>query len=124
MENRYTIQQISTITGLTVHTLRYYEKIGLLDAIARDEHGYRLYEQADLAWLAFLLRLRATGMPIREMKRFSDLRSQGKATVSARRAMLEAHQAQIVLQIDMLQQNLRSIEEKITHYRILEEEDQ
>ncbi|WP_308737511.1 MerR family transcriptional regulator [Paenibacillus sp. AR247] len=88
MENQYTIQQLSQKTGLSVHTLRYYERIGLLEGVPRDEHGYRLYRESDLLWVEFLMRLRGTGMPISEMKRFSDLRSEGDSTITERREML------------------------------------
>jgi DNA-binding transcriptional MerR regulator len=123
MDKQFTIQQVSKITGLTVHTLRYYEKIGLLDGVARNEHGYRLYYETDILWIEFLIRLRETGMPISEMKRFSDLRSQGKSTISARRKMLETHQEKINLQIKELKENLMSIKKKINYYRTLEGED-
>jgi DNA-binding transcriptional MerR regulator len=121
MDKQFTIQQASKITGLTVHTLRYYEKIGLLDGVARNEQGYRQYAESDLAWIEFLIRLRETGMPISEMKRFSDLRSEGISTVKARRLMLESHQEKIDLQIKALQENLLSMKKKIDYYQTLEE---
>ncbi|MGO0059102.1 MerR family transcriptional regulator [Brevibacillus fluminis] len=117
---KFTIQQISTMTGLSVHTLRYYEKIGLLSGVDRDANGYRRYTEADVSWLQFIMRLRATGMPISEMKAFSDLRSQGDPTISARRALLETHRKNVLNQISDLQENLASIEEKIVYYKRLE----
>lgn len=120
MDKQFSIQQVSQNTGLTVHTLRYYEKIGLLDGVARNEQGYRQYTESDLAWIDFLIRLRETGMPISEMKLFSDLRSEGISTVQARRHMLESHQEKIELQIIALQENLLSIKKKIDYYKTLE----
>lgn len=122
MDKHYTIQQISQITGLTSHTLRYYEKIGLLDGVARNESGYRKYRESDLLWLDFLIRLRETKMPISEMKQFSDLRSQGEATIKERRTLLELHQNKVIKQIEDLKENLLKIEHKITYYKTLEEE--
>lgn len=122
MENQYTIQQLSQKTGLSVHTLRYYERIGLLEGVPRDEHGYRLYRESDLLWVEFLMRLRGTGMPISEMKRFSDLRSEGDSTITERREMLEAHQAHIHEQMRVLRDHLRSIDDKIDHYKGMEKE--
>ncbi|QRG68308.1 MerR family transcriptional regulator [Brevibacillus choshinensis] len=122
MDKRFSIQEAAKITGLTVHTLRYYEKIGLLDGVARNEQGYRQYAKSDLDWVDFLMRLRETGMPIAEMKRFSDLRSKGISTVPARREMLESHQVQIELQLKSLEENLESIRKKIDYYQTLEEE--
>ncbi|MED4583253.1 MerR family transcriptional regulator [Brevibacillus choshinensis] len=120
MEKQFTIQQAAIITGLTVHTLRYYEKIGLLDGVARNEQGYRQYSESDLAWIEFLIRLRETGMTIADMKGFSDLRSEGISTVRARRHMLESHQEKIELQMRALEENLESIKKKIDYYKTLE----
>ena len=85
----FTIAQVATLSGLSAHTLRYYERIGLLDPVARVHGGQRRYDAKDLAWLAFLQRLRATGMPIRDMQRYAELRRQGESTGSgaARRSM-------------------------------------
>lgn len=117
----FTIQQISNITGLTVHTLRYYEKIGLLNGVDRDVNGYRQYTESDISWINFLIRLRVTGMPVAEMKQFSDLRGQGDSTISFRRELLENHQKSVLEQIKDLQNNLCKIEEKINYYKGLEE---
>ncbi len=115
-----TIAEVAASSGLSAHTLRYYERIGLLDPVARVHGGQRRYDADDLAWLAFLQRLRATGMPIRDMQRFADLRRQGDATIAERRALLEAHRDEILARIGELQHDLRTVTEKITHYEILE----
>jgi DNA-binding transcriptional MerR regulator len=116
----FTIQQISNITGLSVHTLRYYEKIGLLNGVDRDVNGYRQYKESDISWINFLIRLRVTSMPVSEMKQFSDLRSQGDSTISMRRELLEKHQKNVLEQLNNLQNNLFKIEEKINFYKELE----
>ena len=77
MEVHLTIAEVAERTGLTAHTLRYYERIGLIAAVSRAPGGQRRYASADLDWLAFLLRLRETGMPIQGMQAFARLRSQG-----------------------------------------------
>jgi DNA-binding transcriptional MerR regulator len=120
MEKTYTIQEISKQTGLTVHTLRYYEKIGLLQGIHRDANGYRQYGESDIAWIHFLLRLRETGMNIRDMKRFSDLRSQGESTIRERRELLEAHRSKVLDQMNELRNHLVMIEAKIDDYKRME----
>jgi len=122
MEKFFSIQQISEITNLSVHALRYYEKIGLLTGIFRNRSGYRQYSEKDLSWIHFLIRLRDTGMPISDMKRFSDLRSQGETTIQARRELLEEHERNVLALIAGLQQNLNKIEEKIAYYREMEEQ--
>lgn len=120
MEKTYNIQQVSKITGLSAHTLRYYEKIGLLDEVSRDEKGYRQYRESDLSWLNFLIRLRVTEMPIHKMKQFSDLRSQGDSTIAARRELLEDHRENVIEQMQQMQKYLGNIEDKISHYKKLE----
>jgi DNA-binding transcriptional MerR regulator len=92
----FTIQQISNITGLSVHTLRYYEKIGLLNKVDRDVNGYRRYTKSDISWINFLIRLRVTAMPVSEMKQFSDLRNQGDTTIRLRLELLENHQKNVL----------------------------
>jgi 4-carboxymuconolactone decarboxylase len=102
-----TIAEVAAFSGLSAHTLRYYERIGLLDPVNRVHGGQRRYSADDLASLAFLQRLRATGMPIRDMQRFVELRRQGDATFAARRALLEAHRDEVLERIAELQRDLR-----------------
>lgn len=123
-KNRFNINQVSKMTGLSAHTLRYYEKIGLLQNVSRDSNGYRQYGETDLAWIHFLIRLKETGMPISRMKQFSDLRSQGFSTVAERRKLLELHRKQVMKHLDDLVLNLSKIEEKIDYYKKLEKENE
>jgi DNA-binding transcriptional MerR regulator len=115
-----TIAEVAALSGLSAHTLRYYERIRLLDPVARVHGGQRRYDADDLAWLAVLQRLRATGMPIRDMQRYADLRRQGEGTVAARRALLEAHRDEVLERIAELQRDLATVTDKITHYQQLE----
>ncbi|MCP1452300.1 MerR family transcriptional regulator [Priestia megaterium] len=121
MEKLLAIQNISSITGLSTYTLRYYENIGLLSDIERDENGYRTYRQTDILWIDFLIRLRKTGMPITNMKKFAELRRQGDSTATARRELLEIHQENVLKQIKELESNLTKISEKIDYYKKMEE---
>ncbi len=81
LAEQLTIAEVAELTGLTAHTLRYYERIGLLDPVARGPGNARRYDAGDLAWLAFLQRLRATGMAIRDMQHFAALRRDGDGSV-------------------------------------------
>ncbi len=119
----YTIHEAADRSGLTAYTLRYYERIGLLDAPARATGNQRRYDNADLAWLAFLQRLRSTGMPIRTMRRFAQLRRGGERTVAERRALLEEHRDEVLERIAELQRDLQTLTEKIIHYREMEHSD-
>lgn len=120
MENLFSIQQAASMTGLSTHTLRYYEKIGLIKNVQRAQTGYRQYTDVDLAWIQFLIRLRVTGMPMLKMKPFSDLRQKGDSTITARKELLEEHYKDVLGKIEELELNSQRIEEKIAHYKKLE----
>lgn len=114
MSTTFTIGEVAATTGLSPDTLRYYERIGLIDAVHRGPNGHRRYDSDDLTWLEFLNRLRATGMPIVVMTRFAELRRQGASTLEQRRQILEDHQRLVEGRIDELGENLAAIRRKIT----------
>jgi DNA-binding transcriptional MerR regulator len=111
-----TIQEAADRTGLTAHTLRYYERIGLIHEVRRGTDGRRRYSQDDLTWVGFLTKLRTTGMPIRDMCRYAELLRQGDHTVEARKEMLEAHRVRVAARIAELQQDLKVLDYKIDNY--------
>ena len=102
---------------MTAHTLRYYERVGLIQPVGRARNGHRRYSEADEAWLNFLHCMRATNMSIREMQRYAELREKGDATSLERRKLLEDHQAAIAAQIVALQQAHALLTHKITNYK-------
>lgn len=110
------IAEVAELTGVTAHTLRYYERIGLIDGVARDAAGYRAYTADDVRRVVFLTRLRMTGMPIREVQRYVALVAEGDGTVPARLAMLQAHRDAVRTQLDGLQAALAAVEFKISVY--------
>lgn len=101
--------------GLTTHTLRYYERIGLIQPVGRATNGHRRYSLADEAWIEFLHCLRMTDMPIRELQRYAKLRERGEGTARERRQILEDHLATITAQVAQLQQAQKVLSYKITH---------
>ena len=109
------IAETAERTGVSAHTLRYYERIGLL-AVARDAAGYRRYTAADFARVVFLTRLRMTGMPIRELCRYVELVGQGQHTEPERLEMLLAHRAKVLAQLAELQFALQTVDFKIAVY--------
>jgi DNA-binding transcriptional MerR regulator len=118
---KLTIQEVASLTGLSAHTLRYYERVGLLDPVFRTEKsGHRRYSQQNLAWIEFLGRLRTTGMPIRKMKFFAELRRAGNATVPERRELLQEHQSEVRKRAARLERDLKAIEEKVELYLEME----
>jgi DNA-binding transcriptional MerR regulator len=88
-----TVAQMAAATGVSAHTLRYYERAGLIQPIARNSGNQRRYSESDVEWVQFLLRLRETGMPIARMREYAELRANGTSTLHARLGLLEAHRA-------------------------------
>jgi DNA-binding transcriptional MerR regulator len=110
-----TIAEMAERTGVSAHTLRYYERIGLL-SVARDAAGYRVYTAGDYARVVFLNRLRMTGMSIRELQRYTALVAEGEASVPERLQMMLAHREAVRAQIQELTFALETIEFKIAAY--------
>ena len=111
-----TIGQVSEQTGLSIHTLRYYEQIGLVTPVARLENGHRAYSEEDIDRIGFVLCLKAAGMPIIGIKRYLELIQQGDETVVERLTLLEAHKAEVEQKIEALNQHLTFISGKIRQY--------
>jgi DNA-binding transcriptional MerR regulator len=113
------IKQFAKITGLSSHTLRYYEKMSLILDIKRDTNGFRFYSENDLAWIDFLKKLKATGMPLIDMKTFAQLRRAGETepSISARIAILEKHRKKIQADVIEIENFLAKVKEKIKFYQ-------
>jgi len=113
-----TIAEAADRTGLTTHTLRYYERDGLmLHDIGRSSAGHRVYTERDLTWVAMLTRLRATGMPIREVKAYAALCRLGDGNELERLALLQAHRARVLAQLAEVTDHLGAIDNKIGIYQ-------
>ena len=112
----YSIGEFSKVTGLGIHTLRYYEHEGLIIPL-RNSSNRRRYSEKDIAWIAFIKRLKATGMPIKEIKKYAALRTKGDATLSERMEMLVQHRQSLNKQIRQLQEHEAILDEKIAFYR-------
>jgi DNA-binding transcriptional MerR regulator len=111
------IAQTSEHCGLTPDTLRYYERDGLmLRAVGRSATGHRRYTEQDLRWIEMVTRLRATGMPIREVRRYADLVRQGDGNETERLELLRAHRRQVLAQLAEVQEHLGAIDAKIGIY--------
>jgi DNA-binding transcriptional MerR regulator len=110
-----TIGEVSEITGVSAHTLRYYERIGLLE-VDRDVGGRRTYDSEALARVVFVTRLRMSDMPIRDIARYLALVNQGEATVPARLALMQAHRTAIQRRLQDLRAALAVIDYKIVTY--------
>ncbi len=112
-----TVQEASEFTGLSAHTLRYYERIGLIEPVARNAGGHRRYVQTDLEHLKFLHCLRDSGMSIQGMQEYATLASQGHVTLDARLELLESHKRDVQVRIRELEDKLAIIDAKIKRFR-------
>lgn len=110
------IGELAHRTGLSVDTLRYYERIGLLPRPPRAASGHREYDASVLTWIEFLQRLKTTGMPIAGMLEYARLRDRGPETARARRRLLEAHRERVRAHVAELQSCLAVLDAKIAGY--------
>ncbi|MBB3592129.1 DNA-binding transcriptional MerR regulator [Rhizobium sp. BK529] len=115
------ISDLAKRCGLSAHTLRYYERIGLLPYADRDRSGQRDYDASILSWIEFLGRLKTTGMPIRDMLLYAKLADSGKVTFSERRKLLEVHRERVRANLADLEACLRVLDGKIASYAEAEE---
>ena len=112
------IAEAARRTGVTAHTLRYYERAGLVvTPVDRTTGGSRRYHQLDLEWITVCTRLRATGMPIKTIRRYAELVAAGHGNEDKRLALMEAHRADVRARIAELEENLELIDHKIDVYR-------
>ncbi|GHO63973.1 hypothetical protein KSC_028650 [Ktedonobacter sp. SOSP1-52] len=121
MEALCTIRQVAQRTGLSIDTLRYYERIRLIGPVRRAANGHRQYRQADLDWINLIIRLRETGMPLTQISYFAQLRRQGPQTTTERHLILEDHQRLLAQQIQQLMQHMEALTEEIVCYKEREE---
>lgn len=112
----YSIGEFSKITGLGIHTLRYYEQEHLIIP-ERNSSNRRRYSDKDIAWIDFIKRLKDTGMPIKEIKRYAELRAAGEPTLNERLDMLIQHRQALNEQIKQLQEHQSKLDDKIEFYR-------
>ena len=111
----YSTGEFSKLTGLGIHTLRYYEQERLLSP-SRNAANRRRYSDSDLAWVEFVKRLKATGMPIQEMRRYAALRADGDGTLAERLEMLTAHREALRARMRELEEHMEKLDEKILFY--------
>ncbi|RNL78588.1 MerR family transcriptional regulator [Nocardioides marmorisolisilvae] len=111
------IAEAAEHTGLTAHTLRYYERDGLLlESVERSTSGHRRYTERDLTWIQLITRLRSTGMPIRDVRRYAALVRAGDGNEAERLALLKAHRERVEVQLAEVTGHLRAIDVKIGIY--------
>ncbi|CBG73428.1 MULTISPECIES: MerR family transcriptional regulator [Streptomyces] len=114
--DRYTISEVVDLTGLTAHTLRWYERIGLMPHIDRSHTGQRRYRNRDLDWLDLVGKLRLTGMPVADMVRYAELVRAGDHTYTERFDLLKSTRDDVLSRIAELQDTLSVLDRKINFY--------
>ena len=113
----HSIAEASAQTGLSIDTLRYYERDGLLlRPVPRSSTGQRRYDGEDVTWIVLITRLRATGMSIAEVRHYAELVRQGEGTQQERLDALRAHRERVLAQLEEVSGHLRAIDDKIALY--------
>ena len=111
------IAEAAAVSGLSADTLRYYERDGLLlRPVARSSSGHRRYSDDDLMWIEMITRLRATGMPIRDVRRYAELVRAGAGNERERLELLHAHRRLVLAQLAEVSEHLGAIDRKIGIY--------
>jgi DNA-binding transcriptional MerR regulator len=107
---------VAAISGLSAHTLRWYERIGLMPHVDRSHTGQRRFSNRDLDWLELVAKLRLTGMPVADMVRYAEMVRQGERTFAERKELLEATRRDVVARIAELHDTLAVLDYKIDVY--------
>jgi DNA-binding transcriptional MerR regulator len=113
----YTIKQVSEKTNLSIYTLRFYDKEGLLPLVSRTSTGIRKFTDNDIEWLNLICCLKNSGMSLEKIKEFMIFCLEGTKSCEERRALLEKHKINILSQIEQLKHSLKVIDFKIDHYK-------
>ena len=111
----YSIVEFSKIVGVSEHTLRYYEKEGLIK-VNRDENNVRVYSDKDKLWVETLLHLKKSGMSLKDMKQFIMWGYMGDETMEERLALLKNHRKKVVEEFEKIRQSLEFLDTKINFY--------
>ena len=117
----YTVNDVAKRTKLSVHTIRYYAKEGLIPNIERSESGIRMFKESDLEWFFLIDCMKKTGMSIKDIKAFSDLYKQGDSTIDQRLDMFIQRRRDLEKQIDEMQEILDIVKYKLWYYQTAKE---
>ncbi len=112
----YSIQEVSKKTGLSAHTLRYYEKEGLISGVERTPGGFRQYTDEDLEALGLICCLKNTGMSLQEITRFVALTHEGEQTLKERGELLREHRENVIARIAEMQKYLDKVTWKLNFF--------
>jgi DNA-binding transcriptional MerR regulator len=117
-EQSHSISEVAALTGLSTHTLRYYERTGLmLEPVDRATSTHRRYSDAAVRWVGFLTKLRSTGLPIARVRQYVELARAGEATIPDRLELLLIHRITVAAQLAEMTESLAAIDFKIATYQ-------
>jgi len=111
------VVEFSKCVGVSSHTIRYYEKIGLLGDVQRLPNGHRYFTKKDVKWIGFVQRLKETGMPLDQIHQYAELRNQGDSTLLVRQKLLEAHAYTLKRNLAKQKHHLNKLNQKIAFYQ-------
>lgn len=120
MTKNYSIKEVAQLAGLSASNIRYYESEGLIQKICRNHAGIRVFNEQDISWIQFLAKLKDMAMPIAKMKQYAILREQGQSTIAERMELLEQHKLRMLAKINIFQENITLLDNKIELYKQLE----
>ena len=112
----YTVKDIAEMTGLSIYTIRFYDKEGLLPFVSRNKSGIRVFTESDINQIMTICCLKNTGMQIKDIKKYIDYCMEGADTIDSRRELFIAHRNEIINQIKVLNENLKLIDSKLEIY--------
>ncbi|MBD5398072.1 MerR family transcriptional regulator [bacterium] len=112
----YTIGQVAKKTGLTTHTLRFYDKEGLLPNVKKNLSGIRYFSDNDLNWIVILECLKSTGLSLKDIKHYIDLYKLGNKSLNERLEIFKIQKKRVKEQISLLKENMKKIDFKIKYY--------
>ncbi|ACT00353.1 MerR family transcriptional regulator [Paenibacillus sp. JDR-2] len=114
---RYTIGQVAEKIGVSAHTLRFYDKQGLLPFVDRNEAGNRVFKESDMEWLAVIACLKNSGMAVKKIRKYIELGMEGDATLKERLEVFENHKKFVAEKMAELEAYTKKIDDKISYYR-------
>lgn len=112
----YTIKDVARITGLSIFTIHFYDKEGLLPFVSRNKSGIRVFTESDINQIMTICCLKNTGMQIKDIKKYIDYCMEGTGTINSRKELFAEHRAKIISQINALHENLKLIDSKLEIY--------
>lgn len=113
---KYYIGDFSKKIGLSIDTLRYYEKLGLIHP-ERDLTNRRIYSDKDITWINFIIRLKETNMPIKKIQYYSKLRYEGDSTIKKRLELLQEQMDSLKTEKEKIEENMQHLNKKIDTYK-------